>query len=48
MGGEEGEERERKVEKIERDEKGKIGLEKLKCSNRGLRELVEGQNREGS
>jgi hypothetical protein len=47
-GGEEGEEGERKGEKMERDEKEKIGVEKGKWGNRGLSELVLGQNVEGN
>jgi hypothetical protein len=46
-GGEESKEGESKGEKMERDEK-KIGVEKGKWGNRGLSELVLGQNGEGS
>jgi hypothetical protein len=40
--------REWKGEKMERDEKEKIEVEKGKWGNRGLSELVLGQNGEGS
>jgi hypothetical protein len=46
--GEEGEDGERKGEKMERDEKEKIGVQKGKWGNRGLSELVLGQDGEGS
>jgi hypothetical protein len=40
--------RERKGVKMEKDEKEKIGIEKGEWANRGLSELVLGQNGEGS
>jgi hypothetical protein len=45
-GGKEGEEGERKGNNVERDEKEKIGVETGKWGNRGLSELVLGQNGE--
>jgi hypothetical protein len=51
VGGEEGKKRkmeEHNGEKMERDVKEKIGIEKEEWGNRGLRELVLGQNGERS